>query len=137
MAFPTGGGTQQSLALALQDMQTRAAAVKQSSADIRARLAAQNIKGRDVFDYLVELTDTKAAIAALAGIPGLKEHAQSIYNDNTLDIIVEYQAMLVAFNAVIATINTQTPSQLAEIVYTPGSTVGLRTQLQGIVDAID
>lgn len=138
MALPTGAGSQLSLAITLADILKKAAELKQLAIDTKARLAAaQNTPGTEVFALCVELVLIKLYLEIRTQAPGLREYAKTVFDDDTLEIVTEYQTMRTALNAVIATIDTQTPSALSTAIYTAGNTAAFRTQLQTLIDTID
>lgn len=155
--FPTDQGTAPvSLDDAFRSMRKLAGVVKVETFSLRQRSAAGTMTSGDVLNYATILDDMRIQLTALAtlGQP-LASYAQSLLNDNSVNIVTEYNSMLTAMNGVTSWIVTNFPKtpttnelrakvfapenngRTVDVVFTAGATANLRTTLDALLATLN
>jgi hypothetical protein len=153
MAFPSDGGTLKfGLAEAWQGIRRAATQLKQASEQVNAASLAGPITSRTILNYVVFLADKRDEIVAYAAVPGLNAYAQEQVDDTELDIGAEFVAMRNALDAARDWIVANFPKdgngwllaqsitaqgRLTERTFSTAALAVFRTQLQGLIAAID
>lgn len=105
MAFPA---TTLRLAPTLDQIAAIMRGVRSFALERQAAMSA-NVKANSVIDIWERMKISKSQLGTLAATPGLSAYAQGQYDDNTLDIVAEYQAVIAAIDAVTANIESTFP----------------------------
>lgn len=146
MAYPTG-----MLSLVLEDIDRRAIHIRQTAINVRAECAAGNVPSSRILNLFVFLKQERSAIVTASGTPGIVQFARDQKNSGTLDVVVEFNAMIAAIDGTTDWIDANFPKDgsgflLAQTLtgsgpldrtFTPAQTAGLRTQLDAVVASIN
>ena len=146
MAYPTG-----TLGKVLDKIDERIAYLKQFCIRIRDRAASGPIQATTIVDTFINLQSERTALVGASAVPGLVAYAKAQKGDETLDIVVEFNAVIAAIDATIAWINTNFPKDAngfllretwgangpVDRTFTVAQTANFRTVLQGIIDRIN
>ena len=100
MAMPTAKSRPQ-LATTLQHILNEAATVRSIANAFRLTLIAGPIASTQVIEYHNQLRAAYGSLVAKEGVTGIVAYARDQLNDQVLDIVVEYQAMKSAIEAVL------------------------------------
>lgn len=145
MAYPTG-----LLSLVLEDIDRRAINVKGYCQRTRDQAAAGNIPSATILDVLVRLIQDRTALQSAASTPGIADFARDQKDNQALDVVAEFTAMVAAISGAIEWVTTNFPKDgggflLAQTFgatgpidrqFTPAQTAGFRTQLDAVIGTI-
>lgn len=145
MAYPTGV-----LSVVLEDIDRRIINLKTYAQTHRAALAAGNTDSARIIGVFRNLRTERAALTQAASTPGLAPFARDQKNNQTLDVVAEFNALVAAIDGVTGWIETNFPKDangfllgwslnagsVVERQFTPAQTAGLRTQLETLIAAI-
>lgn len=145
MAYPTG-----MLSLVLEDIDRRAVSVKTYATQVRTEAAAGNIPSSRILDLFINLRQERGLLATAAATPGIAQFARDQKNNQSLDVVAEFNAMLAAIDGTTTWINTNFPkdgggfllertlgvNSPIDRTFTPAQTAGLRTQLDSLIATI-
>lgn len=145
MAYPTGV-----LGQVLSEIDSRILKVKIQSQSLRNDLAAGNVASGRILAFFQYLRSERAALVTAAAVPGLAAYAQLEKNNNTLDVVAEFNAVISAIDGVSSWINTNFPKDGSgfllertlgadgpiERTFAPATTATFRTQLDGLIATI-
>jgi hypothetical protein len=134
MAYPTG-----MLSFILEDIDRRASAVKLLAQQISSECAAGNVPSTRILDSYIRFKQERAQLA------------RDQKNNPTLDVVVEFNAMIAAMDGITAWIETNYPKDVGgfllakqfsngtiiDRMFTPAQTAGFQTQLNGLIAAIN
>lgn len=153
MAFPASSGTRLELGDTLSRIRHQASSIKAIAQGLSTAAAAGPIFARRPVTVMETLSEIRAQLETLSAAPGLAAYARTALNDQTLDIVSEYQTMRAALDACISWISTNIPKDAAsgrwilaeEIVdglrvdrtLSVAQTAGLRTALNALAATID
>jgi len=151
MAFPSEGGSTQSLADLWRLVRGQAAAVKSRAQALRNASAVGNISTWQILDLTTLLADAKVRFQQAAAVSGLGAYAQAQIGNPALDVAAEFNAMLAQIDATVLWVQTNLPNDgtylLAVTLGTDGryawrtfssaTTADLRTQLDALIATID
>jgi hypothetical protein len=155
MAFPSNAGTAaDNLSNAWERARQRAAFVKDRATAARTKSASGTLDGNDVIALVADLGTAKALLTQYASLPGIGAYAQEQLNDPSINIGVEFNAMIAAIDGVHSWVGTNFPKDasnwllfikfdavnIGQITYrqfTAGETAGLRTALDTLIAAIN
>lgn len=147
MAYPTG-----TLSRVLEDIDRDMIALKAFCQRHKDRMAAGNVPATAILDDLyIHLKRSHAALTTAASVPGLADFARAQKNDEELDVVAEFQAVLTTVAAVASWITTNFPKDgngylLARTLgddgpvdrqFTPAQTATLRTALDALIATIE
>lgn len=140
--------TEKSLARRLEEIESIWAQMY-GSAKALFDLSAGSIQARRVNMTSNNIAKLKTSMQGLVG-PELVQYAKDQRNNQSYDIVIEYQALIVILDAFLSWIDTSpinsgTWSEVETIVngefvarmLTPASTASLRVELQKVIDAIE
>jgi len=135
---------------ALRITKSAAVQLRANVSSFISTLAAQSVGFSELRGIYRTLERADAQFASLAATPGLAAYAQAQEDDGTYDVATEFTAMRAAVQAAIDWIGANVPSTatvapieqwtdqtVTSNAFTPSQTAGLRTALQGVVDAIE
>ena len=145
MAYPTW-----LLSFILDDIDRRVAGVKLLGTQVRTESLAGAIPSTRILNLFINLQQERIALVAAAATPGIVQFARDQKNNQTLDVVVEFTAMLVALDAVIAWISTNFPKDaggfllarsfsgttIVDRMFPSAQTAGLRAQLDTLIATI-
>lgn len=149
MAFPA---STEILSRVLDSIAQTMLQVKSASQQIRNASASGPIGANSVITYLGDLADQRDRLTALAAAPGLAAYAQAQYNNGSLNIATEYNAVMAATVTVrdwiIANFPKDGSSNLLEKkfdangrvtlnTFTSASLATFRTQLDALIATIN
>jgi quinol monooxygenase YgiN len=146
MAYPTNA-----LSRTLEDLDRRAADVKSYCIRYRDNMAAGNVVATVIIDLAIRLNSDRVSFANAANVTGLAQYAKDQKNNQSLDVIAEFNAMVSAIDGCIGWVTTNFPKDANGFLlretwgnngtvdrsFTPAQTAGLRTQLDGLIERID
>jgi hypothetical protein len=146
MAYPTG-----MLSFILEDIDRRASAVKLLAQQISSECAAGNVPSTRILDSYIRFKQERAQLATSASTPGLTQFARDQKNNQTLDVVVEFNAMIAAMDGITAWIETNYPKDVGgfllakqfsngtiiDRMFTPAQTAGFQTQLNSLIATIN
>lgn len=150
MAFPSSAG-QDDLDTAWTAIRASAGRVKVESQRLSAQSVAGDIEAQVVVRYADALASCNDQFARYTVVPGLVAYVRAQINDDTLDIVAEYNTMLTQINAVRNWIIANFPKdangfllyhtfgatgRIVQRTLTPAQTAGLRTQLDALIATI-
>lgn len=145
MSFPA---SQNPLAIALAQAQATAAALKGQSQSALAQMQAGPVSANLVLQVFLQCFGAKTTLNTLAAVPGLGAYAQAQYNNNTFDIVTEFNNMITLINAVGSWILSNFPTDtggfiqkdkidgtngLTTSTFTTAQTAGLQTALSNLI----
>jgi hypothetical protein len=144
MPYPTD-----SLAKILSDVDTLAIQLKAFCTAQIARTAVGSVESSLVLGIWLRLRAARAQFVAAQNTAGIGAYAQTV-KGGTVDVVAEFAAMIAAIDDAAGWITTNFPSDasgyllarqfgtdaLTDRQFAPVATAGLRSSLQGIVDAI-
>jgi hypothetical protein len=152
MAFPSNTGTvQQSLSEAWNRARQTATSIKSRSQGLRTK-SEVSLSSGDILLYSASMANAKVTLQALAAVEGLAAYAQEQVDDNTINIVVEFNAMMAQIDATIAWVITNFPKDgsgflLAQSLtaagrtqdrsFNPAQTASLRTALDALIATIN
>jgi hypothetical protein len=145
MAYPTG-----MLAFVLEGVDSRALKVKTYCQSLRTASAAGPVQSGVVISTFMSLRQDRAALVTAAATPGIVQYARDQKNNQTLDVVAEFNAMVAAIDQVTNWITTNFPKAATgellertlgsegpiEVTFTSAQTAGLRTQLDSLIGTI-
>lgn len=145
MAYPTG-----MLSIVLEDIDRRAAALKLYAQQVRAECAVGNVPSSRILDVYVNFKQERAALASAAATPGLTQFARDQKQNQTLDVVAEFNAMIAAIDGVTGWLETNFPKDaggfllaksfsagtIVDRLFPASQTAGFRTQLDTLIAAI-
>lgn len=146
MAYPTG-----MLSLTLEEVDRLATQIKSFAQRQRDVMAAGNVLSERIFDVHIRMKKADESFAAAASVPGIVQYARDQKDDQSLDVTAEFAAMRSAVQSVVSIIETTFPRDASDTYllaqtwgvsgpedreFTPAQTSSIRTQLQGVIDAI-
>lgn len=145
MAYPTG-----MLSFVLEGIDQRILKVKQQAQALRTDAAAGAIQSGRILSTHQYLRAERAALTAAASTPGLAQYARDQKNNQTLDVVAEFTAVIAAIDQVVGWIETNFPKDAGgfllertlgadgplERTFTPAQTAGFRTQLDSLIAMI-
>ena len=136
----------QSLQDVLVQIKRTAFAVKRDAAALRSDSGSQATPFVRIQDFYRSLQARRADMTARAATPGLAAYAKDQENDQSYDVVAEFNVMRAAIVATEDWIVINMPATIAvssstsDIVladFSPGAMAGLRTQLDALIAAID
>lgn len=145
MAYPTGV-----LSRALEQIDDRAAALKLFAQQLRAECAAGNTPSSRILDAYIILVQERAELVAAAAVPGIVDYARTQKNNQALDVVTEFTAMVAAIDGVTSWLTTNFPKDasgyllakqfsgntIVDRMFTPAMTATFRTQLDALIATI-
>lgn len=117
----------------------------------RDEMAAGNVPSITIFDVFIHGKQVRAELVAKAAIPGIGEHAKEQFNDPSLDIGAEFNAIIAAIDDLTNSIQSLFPKDASDTYllaqswgangpvdrqFTSAQTATLRTKLQALIDAM-
>lgn len=146
MAYPT-----QSADLAVDEVDRLAANIKQFAIRRVAGMQAGDTASTTIFDTAIQIRQARLRLATLAETPGIESRARAKKDNDTLDVVAAFNAMLGSMDAVVQWVVdnfpkdsegfllSQTMGQNGPIdrQFTPVETATLRTQLENLIGTID
>ncbi len=145
MTFPVSN----LLADSLLDAQTVVKRVKRGSQGIHTRSTNGDIISRGIFSYTTMLADSLDELNALKAVPGITQYAKDQFGDQALDIVVEFNAVVAAIQAVIDWVGVYFPAnggyvqaqsysggRLTDRPFTTAQMAAFRTEIQTLIDSI-
>jgi len=149
MAYPTG-----MLSLTLEDVDREMVKLKGYATRQKDRLNTNPITATVVLDIYAKLNAVKSLFEAAASVPGIVGYARDQKDDQTLNLVTEFNVVVAAIDAVIAQIATDIPTAnqggtdyllvqtLGALIpewrdFTPVQLATTRGLLQAIIDAIN
>lgn len=147
MAFPS---TADPLSRALLDVQNTARQLKTYAQSVKDATAAGPVSANLVIEFYLTLVAAKAKFAAAAAVTGLAQYAKDQFNNQALDIVAEFNAMVAAVNSCGTWINSNVPkdgsgyllkdkltaSGVDVRTFSSAATAGLRTQIDSLLATI-
>lgn len=147
-AFPANQDQQ---ARGLSNAQATAKNLKTHATNLRAQMAAGNIEADQIVDLYRYLIQTKDRLNAVAAIPGIAQYAKDQFNNQSLDIVAEFNAMVTEIQDTIDLIVSIFPKDgngyllkdkliatgIDNRDFTPAQTATLRTQLDALIATIE
>ena len=149
MAFPA---TQSALATVLQDVQGEARALKSDAQGVKAASLAAAVSADLVHRFHLRLIASRDKFTAAAAVPGIAQFARDQLENQSLDIVAEFNAMVSACNALAQwvvdnfpsaggyaqkdTYTTATPGVTVR-TFSVASLVTYRLQLDTLINAIN
>ena len=136
----------QSLQDVLVQIKRTAFVIKRDAAALRADSETTATPFARIQEFFRSLKARREAMTATAATPGLAAYAKGQENDQSYDVVAEFNAMKAAIVATEDWIVINMPptiavsSSAADIVlaeFAPASLAGLRTQLIALIAAID
>lgn len=152
MAFPSSAGSgHQSLADAWREARELAASARTQTQGVRTLAAASGLPSTRILRHTEMLAGIHASLGRIAAIPGIAAYAQEQINNNTIDIVAEFNAVRNAIAAVVSWVVTNFPANsgflLASSInaqgivtdrnFTPAQLAAFITVLDGLIAAID
>jgi hypothetical protein len=155
MAFPsTSGSVQQNLSEVWSLTRSYVNTIKVRTQNLRNSSAIANVNAVTILEYATALADLKAQLQTIVTAPGLAAYAQEQINNNTINIVTEYNNMITTVDTTITWILTNLPKDGSGYLlitqfapenngrtisrqFTPAETAGLRTVLDGLLATID
>jgi hypothetical protein len=146
MAYPTG-----LLSFVLEQIDQRILAIKKQAQVLRADALAGPIQSGRILSAHQYLRAERAALVTAGGTPGLAAFARDQKNNQTLDVVAEFNAVIAAIDNVTGWIATNFPKDAAtqallertlevdgpvERTFTTVQTAGFRTQLDSLIATI-
>lgn len=144
MAYPTG-----LLSLTLEDIDRRLVRLKSAVQAARTAAVTANVAGPRITDLWSLLKGERAALVTAAGTPGLAQFARDQKNNQTLDVVTEFNNVIAAIDNVTAWIQANFPntggfllaqsfgaSSLTDREFTPAQLTGYVTQLDSLIALI-
>ena len=138
------------LSLTLERIDNLATQTKNFATRRQQQMAAGNVGSSLIFDVHINMKRAAADLTAAASVSGIVQYAKDQKNDQNLDVVAEFNAMITAINAVVTAIESTFPDSGGFLLaqtwgtngpedrqFAPASTAGIRTQLQGVIDAIN
>lgn len=147
MAYPTG-----MLSFVLEGIDSRALKVKTYCQSLRTAAAAGPVASGQILGVYQALRQDRAALVTAAGTTGLAQYAKDQKNNQSLDVVAEFNAMVAAIDQVTLWIDNNFPKDAStrallertleaegpvERTFTSAQTAGLRTQLDGLIATIN
>lgn len=153
MAFPSDiGSKQDDLSRAWASIRSIAGNIKTQSTILRDTSAAGSIEASRIVSYSVNLANMREQLARFTAVPGLVAYVRTQVNDPTIDVVAEYNTMLIQLNATRTWIVNNFPKdangyilyhqldsngKLVQRLLTPAQTAGLRSELTNLINTID
>lgn len=106
MAFPANTLR---LAPTLDQVAANMRGIKSFAQDRRAAMLAGNVGANSIIDIWERLKLAKSQLATLVATPGLPAYAQAQYDNESLNLATEYNAVVAAIDAVTANIESTFP----------------------------
>src|SRR4051812_33597356 len=100
MAYPTG-----MLSFVLEGIDSRALKVKTYCQSLRTASAAGPVQTGQILGVYQSLRQDRAALVSASTTPGLVQYARDQKNNQSLDVVVEFNAMVAAIDQVTAWID--------------------------------
>jgi len=150
--FPSSGGSRDSLARAYLNAINKAATVKSVAQLIKDESLAGPIQSKKIVDFATFLVDAQDLFNQVAQIPGIGQYAKDQIQDQTLNLGVEFNAMVSEITATKDWIVTNFPKdvngylQMVQFdvngrftirTLTTAQTSGLRAQIDNLINTID
>jgi hypothetical protein len=147
MAYPTG-----MLSFVLEGIDSRALKIKSYCQNLRNASAAGPIQSGQILSVFQALRQDRAALVTASSTPGLAQYAKDQKNNQTLDVVAEFNGMIAAIDQVVSWITTNFPKDAAtqcllertlgsegpiEVTFTSAQTAGMRTQLDSLIATIN
>lgn len=147
MPFPASNGA---LSDAVETAARVALHMKSSATQAVALMGAQNVTSRYLIDMESRLHNYRADLDRVRQVPGIGPYAQAQLGSPTLDVAAEFNAMLVAIDAVILWMRDNFPKDangfllaqtwgengVVDRQFSPAQTAGLRTQLSALIATV-
>lgn len=153
MPFPTYSGTKSmDQALAWSEARGHATAIKSSATALKQRTAAGQVSAYEILDFAKNVGSWKARLLSAATVPGIAQYVKNQLDDQTIDIVADFNAMLSALDACLSYLINSIPQDASnyllvakiglsgDLVYrqlSSGETSGLRTQLDTLLLTLD
>lgn len=148
MSYPTG-----MLSLTLEKVDLRMIQLRKFCVVEIAVMAAGDVPARRILERIyAEMTNAQAQFTLAAAMSGIGQYAKDQKNSQGLDVVAEFNAVTTAVQAAADWVLNTFPQSggylqattleagdatVQQRQFSPAQTAGLRTALQGIVDAID
>lgn len=147
MAYPTG-----MLSFVLEGIDSRALKIKSYCQALRTAAATGPVQSGQILGVYQGLRQDRAALVAASATPGLAQYAKDQKNNQTLDVVAEFNGMVGAIDQVTAWIDSNFPKDTTtqallertlgtegpiERTFTTAQTAGLRTQLDSLIATIN
>jgi hypothetical protein len=147
MAYPASTSLP---ARTLDQIDHRALQMKNQQQNVRNQMAAGNVPSTTIIDIYIRLRIERAAFTAAAAVPGLVQYARDQKNNQSLNVVTEFNAMIAAIDAVTNWISTNFPKDGGGFIlaatlgpegpvyrqFTPAQTAGLRTALDALIATV-
>lgn len=151
MAFPSDVGSVTTLSDTWRAVRTLAASVKGRAQALRTASAAGPVTAQQVLDLTVLLAEARARFVTASQVPGLAAYAQDQVGNPSLNVVAEFNAMMVQIDATVSWVRTNLPNdgtyllavtlgadgRYAWRTFQSAVTAGLRTQLDALIATID
>lgn len=145
MAYPTG-----MLSLTLEDIDRRILRLKASAQQARTAAVTANVAGPRILDLWSLLKGERAELVRVAAIPGLAQFARDQKNNQTLDVVAEFNLVIGAIDGTTAWIQANFPnttgfllaqtfgaSTLSDREFAPAQLTGYVAQLDALIATIN
>lgn len=146
MAYPTG-----MLSFVLDGINSRAIKLKSYCQQLRTASAAGPVQSGQIISVYQSLRQDRAALVTASSTPGLAQYAKDQKNNQGLDIVAEFNAMISAIDTATAWIDANFPKDPGtgsllertlssegpvERTFTTAQLAGFRTQLDSVIATI-
>jgi RecA/RadA recombinase len=147
VAYPTG-----MLSFVLEGIDSRALKIKNYCQSLRTASLSGPVQSGQIISVFQALRQDRAALVAASSTPGLAQYAKDQKNNQTLDVVAEFNTMIAAIDQVTAWIDSNFPKDATtqallertlstegpiERTFTSVQTAGLRTQLDSLIATIN
>ena len=145
MAYPTG-----MLSIVLEDIDRRIAALKFYAQQVRAECIAGNVPSSRILDVFINLQQERTALVTAAATPGLAQFAKDQKNNQTLDVVAEFNGVIAMLDGINSWLTTNFPKDasgfllaksfsgntIIDRLFAPAQTSGFQVQLANLIATI-